>query len=127
MDWKKIFESKNTEEIRPNLFLKKTKKGNYYQVYPLRFNGRWMVKNFLWPPYMKWTVLMVTILVTVALSHKHDVAVYTEALKPLYENPIKYCNAIIEEHVRPICTEQLEKFGLCDRINFSQPVNFTLK
>jgi len=56
---------KNTEEIKPGLFIQKIPKG-YRQIYPAAWNGKMNWKNFLWGSgFLKSFIWFVIILIVV--------------------------------------------------------------
>ncbi len=77
MNLKKALTPKDTEEIRPGLFVKKTNKG-YRQVYPAVWNGKYSFKNiFLGRDFIKHFIWF-TLIIFLAWSYFNDVDVYQE-------------------------------------------------
>jgi len=87
MNWKKIFTPKNTEEIKPGLFIQL--KGNKYRpIKPIVWEGEWKLKEqFGWK-----NLIWIAIILFVAWSYQNDVGEFKDFYEEVKSNPIQYCN-----------------------------------
>lgn len=82
---------KDTEEVKPNLFIQKTRNG-YRQIYPAAWNGNIIWKNFFFGgKFLKSTIVFILILFLV-WSYNHD----TKALRDFYNDRFDYCEDYIK-------------------------------
>lgn len=111
-----ILTPKDTEEVKPGLFIQK--KGNSYrQITPAAWNGKinWKVailgpnfiRNFIW----------FAIIMFIAWSYVHDNAEY----RTFYDGRVSWChNLTIIETQAPGCSEQNAKLGLCTNLSVNR-------
>ena len=90
IDLKKAFTSKNVEEVRPGLFVKKIPKRDgdieYRQVQPLVWNGKWRLKN-----QIGWrNVFMIVLIIGLFLVGAKYVNFYEE----VNSNPEEFCSNV---------------------------------
>ena len=81
MSFIRQLEPKNTEEVKPGIFLQKTRKG-WRQVYPAAWNGKINWKNFVLggPNFWK-TLVWFAIILFLIFAYYHDVQQYKEFYK----------------------------------------------
>ena len=104
---------RDTEEIKPGLFIQKTKKG-YRKVEPMAWKGKLRWKEQLKTVITVRTILTLSIILFVVWSYTHDVQVYKGFYEEFTQNPIANCNEIIAFTVNPVgCTDFQSKAGLC--------------
>lgn len=82
---------KNTEEIRPGLFVQKTAKG-YKQISPSAWNGEIIWKNFLFGPDALKHFFIFSLLMFIVWSYQHDVQEYQGFYERMIINPIPFCS-----------------------------------
>jgi len=80
---------KNTEEIRPGLFIQKTNKG-YRQIYPSAWNGKMNWNNFLWGSGFFKSFIWFAILLLIVYGYNDS----TTRCSEFQENPCKYLSNI---------------------------------
>ena len=83
--FKKALTPKNTEELRPGLFINKIG-DNYRRVYPLIWNDKFNWKNQI---RLK-NIFMILIIVFIAWSYVHNVKVYQEFYGKIINNTDGY-------------------------------------
>lgn len=89
MSFVKRLEPKNTEEIKPGLFIKKYSWG-YRQVYPASWNGKINWYNFITGG--SWTKLLwFFIILFLVFAYLNDVSEYKKFYEEVAENPSEYC------------------------------------
>ncbi len=93
MNFKKALTPKNTEEIRPGLFIKKTR-GGYKQIYPAVWNDKINYKNLLLGHGFFKSFFWFVIIMFIAWSYFHDVEVYQEFYENVTSNPAEFCSNI---------------------------------
>jgi len=89
MNWVERLTPENTEEIRPNLFIKKTKFG-YRQVYPAAWNGKIIWKNVIIGPNFVKNFSIFIIILGLAWAYHSDTAQLTEFYAE-HANPDRFC------------------------------------
>lgn len=98
MNFIKTFTPKETEEIKPGLFIQKTSKG-YRQVHPGAWDGKMIWKNLLLGPNFLKNFIWFVIIIFLAWSYFHDVDVYQEFYEEVSSNPIAYCQNVSLVHL----------------------------
>ena len=93
MNFVKAFTPKNTEEIKPGLFIQKTKRG-YRQVHPGAWNGEMNWKNLLLGPRFIKSLMWFAIILFLAWSYFHDIQTYQEFYEDINSNPVEFCSNI---------------------------------
>ncbi|KKN40795.1 hypothetical protein LCGC14_0730110 [marine sediment metagenome] len=82
MDFKKAFTPKDTEELKPNFFVKKTHDG-YKQVKPLVWNGQWRLRG-----QIGWrNVLTIVLILALFFSGSKYVNFYED----FHQDPESFC------------------------------------
>lgn len=103
---------KDTEEIKPGLFVKKTRKG-YRVVNPIAWNGKFRTKEQLKTIISARTFLTLAILFFVVYNYYEDNEKLINFYNRVHENPIRFCQDVMVSLQNPTCSEQDEKSGLC--------------
>jgi hypothetical protein len=85
MTWTEKLTPKNTEEIKPNLFIQKTNKG-YRQIYPAAWNGKINYNNLIFGKGFWKSLLWVFILLLLAYGYYTS----TKACEDFQQDPCKY-------------------------------------
>jgi len=104
MDITKNLTPKDTEEIKPGLFIQKRKNGKYKQIYPLAWEGKLRWKEQLKTIFTFRTFFTIALILFLAWSYIHD----TGECRFIVENLDKftkmdyYCDPLLEE--RGYCT-----------------------
>lgn len=93
MNFKKAFTPKETEEIKPGLFIQKTRKG-YKQIHPAVWNDKVNYKNLLLGPEFVRSIIWFAIIMFLAWSYFHDVGTYQEFYEEVNSNPVEFCSNI---------------------------------
>lgn len=93
MNFKDAFTPKNTEEVKPGLFVQKTKKG-YRQIHPGVWKGEIRWKNLLLGPNFMKSLMWFAIILFLAWSYFHDVQQYQEFYEDVNSNPALFCSKI---------------------------------
>lgn len=113
---------KNTEELKPGLFIQKTKKG-YRQIEPMAWKGKLRTKEQLRTIFSLRTLVFIAIISFIAWSYVNDTRQLTEFYSDVTNDPIAFCvNAFannpnvgvdrVNITIIP-CTEFQRKSGLC--------------
>lgn len=111
---------KDTEEIKPGLFVQK-KGDSYRQIYPAAWNGKIIWNNFLWGGKPLQTLFLLAIILFLAWSYSHDVEAYKIFYEEVKSDPVSYCIKI-NEMISSQNTLQLN-FGKLDGDTYSLPNN----
>ncbi len=103
---------KDTEEIKPNLFLQKKGK-SYRQVNPIAWKGK-----MRWGPQMRTvfsfhTLFWFLILGTILYGYFEVNGDLLEFRELVVGDPISFCQEILLSLQEPGCTAEYEKHGLC--------------
>ncbi len=97
MSWAKSLEPKDTEEIKPGLWIQKTKKG-YRQILPMAWKGKVLWKKQLRTVITVRTIFTIALIIFIAWSYLHDVNVYKKFYEEFNSDRVGYCEAELEEH-----------------------------
>lgn len=109
MSFKDLLTPKDTEEIKPNLFVQK--KGDGYRVLnPLVWNGQWRLKN----QFSVRNFVSIAIILFIAWSYVHDNSALLDFYNQVHENPVAFCTQVINDLATPECTPFQEEAGLCN-------------
>ncbi len=113
MSLRKALSPKDTEEIKPNLFIQKRGKDNYRKVEPLVWNGKWRIKQqFGWK-----NLFTIVIVLFLAWSYFNE----TSYCRELQENPCELIPELIT-----YCS-QFNSFGDTDIQNERGYYNLTIQ
>ena len=98
MNLTKALTPKDTEEIKPGLFIQKTNRG-YRQVSPAAWDGKINWKNFFFGQGFLKSFIFFIIIIFIAWSYFHDVKVYQEFYEEVISDPILFClNVSLESY-----------------------------
>lgn len=103
---------KNTEEIKPGLFIQKTK-GGFRLVNPVAWKGKYRWKEQLKTVVSLKTIFSMAVILLLVWSYVNDTREYRQFYEKIIANPIAYCSEIQTTLSGDICTEQNERLGLC--------------
>ncbi len=84
---------KNTEEIKPGLFIQTTARG-FKQIYPAAWNGKINWKNLLIGPGFFKSFIFFAIIMFLVWSYSHDVETYKNFYEEVSSNPEQYCREV---------------------------------
>ncbi len=111
MNWKKILAPKDTEEVRPGLYVRTMYKPIYHKgdmiarepigyrrVEPVVWNGEYRWKEQLKTVFSLRTIFTIAIICFVAWSYYHDVGEYKGFFDDVTGDPITYCDRIYSLH-----------------------------
>ena len=87
---------KDTEEIKPDLFIQKTKKG-YRQVHPVAWKGKWRTKEQLAMVFSIRTIATIAVICFLAWSYLHDQGALREFYIEVQSNPVEFCNSVLQD------------------------------
>lgn len=103
---------KDTEEVRPGLFVKTTLKG-YRVMSPLAWNGKLRVKEQLKTVFSLRTIFTIALVLFIAYSYIHDNSALLDFYKDVRGNPQYFC-ANVEKYFNGANCTQLDRVnGLC--------------
>ncbi len=89
----KALTPKDTEEIKPGLFIQKTHKG-YRQVNPAAWDGKINWKNFILGKDFFKSLIWFAIILFLAWSYFHDTSEYREFYEEVNSNPVLFCTNV---------------------------------
>ena len=100
MDIIKSLTPKDTEEIKPGLFIQKYR-GKYRRIYPAAWNGKFNLKNFITggPNFWKTTLFFIIILFLV-WSYIQDTTSLREFQEVVNEYKFEWCGGVPFEELR---------------------------
>ncbi|KKN59032.1 hypothetical protein LCGC14_0545870 [marine sediment metagenome] len=115
MNFTKALIPKDTEEIKPDLFIQKTSRG-YRQVSPAAWDGKIIWKNFLFGQGFLKSLIFFAIILFLAWSYFHDVKVYQDFYEEVISDPVLFClNVSLESYEKyedtNIIQGDYERFG----------------
>ncbi|HEC37462.1 hypothetical protein LCGC14_0476680 [marine sediment metagenome] len=93
MNFKKVLTPRDTEEIKPGLFIQKTRKG-YKQIHPAVWNDKVNYKNLLFGHGFLRSFIWFAILMFIAWSYFHDVETYQEFYEEVSSDPVAFCSNV---------------------------------
>lgn len=106
-------EPRDTEEIKPGLFIQKKGKA-YRQVHPAAWDGKINWNNMLFGGSVYKTFMWFGILLFLVWSYQHDVAQYKDFYENIQNDPVAFCKDASVNLLQAIeCTDEREKLGLC--------------
>lgn len=88
---------KDAEEIKPNLFIVKGKKG-YRQIYPLAWNGKYRIKEQLSSVFSIRTLITIGIILFLVWSYVHDISELQTAYNEVYADPVLFCTKVLSNN-----------------------------
>ncbi len=103
---------KNTEEIRPGLFIQR-RGSKYRKVEPFAWNGK-----VRWKEQLR-TIISVRFFFTVGLvaflafSYVNDNSQLLDFYNVVHEDPIGFCRQVEADLNKNLCTALLQGYGLC--------------
>ena len=86
---------KDTEELKPDLFIQKTKKG-YRQIHPVAWKGKWRTKEQLSTVFAWRTIITIFVFGFLAWSYLHDQGALREFYIEVQSDPVAFCNSVYE-------------------------------
>lgn len=108
---------KNTEEIKPGLFIQK--KGNGYRMIdPVAWNGKILWKKQIRSVISLRFVITITIVLFLVWAYNQDIGASLDFYNLVHEDPLAFCLQVEEDLRAPDCTAWLEQQNLCT--NFSK-------
>lgn len=114
---------KDTEELKPGLFIQKTRKG-YRQIEPLAWNGKMRWKPQIASVFSIRTFVTIAVVLFLAWAYVNDVGSLIVFYNAVHEDPIGYCNDVLESYRQKPCTSERQRQGICSLnttgINFSE-------
>lgn len=116
--WLDALTPKNTEEVKPGLFIQKTATG-YRHIHPAAWNGKINWKNLLIGGNAIRNFVWFAIIMFLVFAYWNDTNQYREFYEQQHIFAAEELNGTTVE-----CTEELEEQGLCVRIR-SSPVDFS--
>lgn len=99
MNFIDLLTPKDTEEIKPGLFVKKTKKG-WKEVHPSAWKGKIIWKNLLFGPRFFRTLITFGVILFLVWSFNHDVGAYRNFYETVSSDPIAYCSNVSSINLR---------------------------
>ncbi len=90
MNFAKTLTPKDTEEIKPSLFIQKTRTG-YRQIHPAAWDGKIVWKNLLFGGITFKNLIWFAIILFLAWSYFHDVNVYQDFYEEVISDPVAFC------------------------------------
>lgn len=90
MNFTKAFTPKDTEEIKPGLFIQRTTRG-YRQISPGAWDGKIIWKNLLFGQGFLKSFIFFLIIIFIAWSYFHDVRVYQDFYEEVISDPVLFC------------------------------------
>ena len=96
MTFRSMVTPKDTEEIKPGLFIQK--KGDVYrQVYPACWEGRMNWVNFFWGGKPWKSLFFFGLILFLVWSYLHDVGEYRDFYIEVQSNQVEYCTQVFQE------------------------------
>ncbi len=96
MNLRKAFTPKDTEEIKPNFFIQRWK-GNYRQVNPVAWNGKYRWKEQVKTIFTFRTLFWIALILFIAWSYMNDVQQYKQFYEDVKGNPVLYCENVFRD------------------------------
>jgi len=93
MDLIKALTPKETEQIKPGLFIQRRGKA-YKQIYPAAWDGKIIWKNLLWGKGFLKSFIWFVIILFIAWSYFNDTKVYREFYVEVNSNPVGFCSNV---------------------------------
>lgn len=114
MGFKDILSPKDTEEVKPGLFIQK--KGSRYRVVePLVWNGNYRWKEQIKTIFSMRTILSLGLILFIVWAYLHDTSSLRDFYFKVSKNPVQWCSKVMASiPTGNLCTEQWEEFGLCE-------------
>jgi len=84
---------KDTEEIKPDLFIQKRKNG-YRQINPVAWNGKFRSKEQLKSIFSFRTIFTVALLLFLYFGFLHDYRTLTDFYEEVVSDPVKWCTRL---------------------------------
>lgn len=114
MSLKDSLTPKDTEEIKPSLFIQK--KGEKYRVInPLVWNNKFRIKEQLKTIFSIRVLLGIAFTLFLVWTYLHDVGALREFYFKVKVNPIQWCHKVLSTiPTGDLCTQQWQEFGLCE-------------
>jgi hypothetical protein len=111
---------KDTEEVKPGLFIKKTNKG-YRQINPAAWNGKIRWKEQLKTIITFRSILSLGIILFLVFGYVNDNKSLMNFYDKITNDPVGFCREIDRLKSENRCSEFLQEQGLCDfNTNYSK-------
>ena len=111
-----VLTPKDTEEIRPGLFIQK-KHGKYRQLHPAAWDGKVNWKNFLLGGSPIKSTLWFAVLIFLVWSYNSDVGAYRDFYETVQGDPQLYCQNVQQAMLTANCSDEFEQLGLCTKLS----------
>ncbi len=112
MTFKDSLTPRDTEEVKPGLFIKKTRRG-YTQVHPAVWDGKINWNNLLFGGSIYKTFSWFLILLFLIWSYNHDVQEYKNFYLEVRSSPANWCAKVASSLEIQDCTEIQRRGGIC--------------
>jgi len=109
---------KDTEEMKPGFYVQKRRSGEYKQILPLAWNGKFLVKEQLRTVFTLRTILFIALICFIAWSYVHDTSELMTFYNNVTSNPIAFCQAVDQFYQQPICSDDDAAKGSCMQNGF---------
>ena len=104
---------RDTEEVKPGLFIQKRTNGSYRMINPMAWDGKLRTKEQLKTVFSLRTIFTIALIIFIAYNYRTDNVKLLDFYNRVHENPIYFCQQVTESLKTPECSEQNRLNGLC--------------
>ena len=90
---------RDTEEVKPNLFIQKTRKG-WRTINPLAWKGKIRWAEQAKTIFSLSTAMRLAVVIFLVWAYLHDTAALREFQVEVTSNPVAWCNAVYESGIQ---------------------------
>ena len=117
---------KNTEEVKPGLFIQtivRNNKTKYRAIKPIAWNGKLLWREQIKTIFTVRTIITLLIVLFLAWSYSHDNRALMDFHNSVVSDPIAFCTKIHTLVQESRCDPFLEKNGLCNMTGIKKSYN----
>lgn len=103
---------KDTEEIKPGLFVQQTKTG-WRCINPLAWKGKFRTKEQLLTIISPRVIISLAIIIGLVLLYINDTSQLLNFYQSVTDDPVGFCEDVAHVLTGPICTPEQQAQGLC--------------
>lgn len=112
MSWIDSITPKDTQELRPGLFIQ-IKKDKYRVINPFAWNGKVRWKEQLQTIFNFEQFIRIAVILFLVWSYVNDVSEYKSFYEEIHSDVEGFCNKATQINNADLCNEDYERKGLC--------------
>ncbi len=107
MEIVKALTPKDTEEVKPGLFIQK-RGDSYKQILPFAWNNKILWREQLRTVLTLRTLFTIALIIFIAWAYLNDVGVYKQFYEETMSNPMEFCDSVYKDQTNTLNVKSLE-------------------